>query len=100
MLSKWRTALRGLCALLPVGLFLGSAAIATAQDGPTGIAHPVVFPPFNPNAPVCSVPPGMGKAMAFAQDNSREFMQGVAHGLALAAENRGLSYRVLLAEND
>ena len=36
---------------------------------------------------------GPTKVLAFAQDNEREFMQGVDHGLALAAKDRGLEYR-------
>jgi ribose transport system substrate-binding protein len=38
--------------------------------------------------------------LAFAQDNEREFMQGVRSGLAKAAKDRGLEYRVALADND
>ena len=38
--------------------------------------------------------------LAFAQDNEREFMQGVDHGLAAAAKDRGLEYRLALANND
>ena len=40
------------------------------------------------------------KVLAFAQDNEREFMQGVDHGLAMAAKDRGLEYRRALANND
>jgi ribose transport system substrate-binding protein len=38
--------------------------------------------------------------LAFAQDNERQFMQGVDRGLAKAAKDRGLEYRVALAKND
>jgi ribose transport system substrate-binding protein len=38
--------------------------------------------------------------LAFSQDNERKFMQGVAQGLALAARDRGLEYRVAQANND
>ncbi len=61
---------------------------------------PTVFPPFNRNAPACTPPPGLERVLGFAQDNEREFMQGVARGLALAAKDRGLDYRVALARND
>ena len=44
---------------------------------PPGITMPTVFAPFDPNAPACSAPPGLSKVLAFAQDNEREFMQGV-----------------------
>lgn len=75
-------------------------ATANAQDGPAGITQPVVFPPHNPAAPACSPPPGLQKTLAFAQDNEREFMQGVARGLAMAAKDRGLEYRNAIAQND
>lgn len=68
--------------------------------GPQGIVVPTVFPPFDANAPTCTRPPGLRRILAFAQDNEREFMQGVARGLALAASDRGLEYRTALARND
>ena len=61
---------------------------------------PTVFAPFDPNAPPAARPPGLRKVLAFAQDNEREFMQGVDRGLAAAAKDRGLEYRVALANND
>ncbi len=73
---------------------------SVAQDGPGGITTPTVFPPFNVSAPACSPPPGLQKVLAFAQDNGREFMQGAARGLSLAAKDRGLDYRVAVAGND
>ena len=73
---------------------------ASAQEGPPGITSPTVFPPFDPNAPACQPPPGLLKVLAFAQDNERQFMQGVDRGLAKAAKDRGLEYRVALAKND
>ena len=46
-------------------------------------------------------PPAFVKRLAFAQDNERQFMHGVARGLAAAAKDRGLEYReVALANND
>jgi ribose transport system substrate-binding protein len=86
--------------LLALGLVASCIASASAQDGPPGITVPRVFPPFDPSAPACSKPSGLGKVLAFAQDNQREFMQGVAHGLAMAAKDRGLEYRLALADND
>lgn len=73
---------------------------AAAQDGPAGITAPTVFPPYNPDATACSAPPGLTKTLAFAQDNEREFMQGVGHGLSRAAKDRSLEYKVALAGND
>ncbi len=79
---------------------LAFAPPAAAQGGPPGITVPVVLPPFNPDAPACTPPPGLQKALGFAQDNMREFVQGVSAGLAAAAKDRGLEYRVALAAND
>ena len=73
---------------------------ALAEDGSPGITTPTIFPPFDASAPVCTPPPGLSKTLVFAQDNTREFMQGVAHGLAEAAVDRGLAYTVALADND
>jgi ribose transport system substrate-binding protein len=40
------------------------------------------------------------KTIAFAQDNQRQFMQGVAFGLSAAAKDRGLDYVAAVADND
>ena len=88
-----------LAALMAIGL-LGSTVSSSAEDGPPGITKPTVFAAFNPNAPGCGAPPGLAKVLAFAQDNEREFMQGVDRGLAMAAKDRGLEYRRALANND
>ncbi|QIG51698.1 sugar ABC transporter substrate-binding protein [Nordella sp. HKS 07] len=85
----------GATALLALGL-----PVASAQEGPAGITIQTVFKPFDPKAPACSAPPGLAKVLAFAQDNEREFMQGVDQGLAKAAKDRGLEYRRALANND
>ena len=45
-------------------------------------------------------PCGLQKVLAFAQDNERQFMQGVGRGLAAAARDRGLEFRVALAKNN
>jgi len=77
-----------------------SATEADAQDGPSGIVEPVVLQPFDPNAPTCSPLPGLTRSLVFLQDNERDFMRGVGAGLAAAARDRGLDYRVVLANND
>ena len=82
------------------GVLAGSTILASAQDGPAGLTKPAVFAPFDPKAPACTPPPGLNKVLAFAQDNEREFMQGVDRGLAAAAKDRGLEYRRALANND
>jgi ribose transport system substrate-binding protein len=42
----------------------------------------------------------LDKTLVFAQDNERDFMNGVSFGLSRAAKDRELSYRVALAKND
>jgi ribose transport system substrate-binding protein len=84
-------ALYSLSALISAGL---------AQDGPSGITTPIVLAPFNADAPACAAPPGLRKTLVFAQDNERQFMLGVAQGLAKAAKDRGLEYQIALANND
>jgi ribose transport system substrate-binding protein len=79
---------------------LASVHPASAQQEPRGITVPTVFPPFDPSAPACSPPTGLAKVLVFAQDNERQFMQGVGFGLASAAKDRGLDYRRALADND
>jgi ribose transport system substrate-binding protein len=81
-------------------LLTATSGWAIAQDGSPGITRPTVFAPFDPKASSCRKPPGLSKVLAFAQDNEREFMQGVRSGLASAAKDRGLEYRVALANND
>lgn len=82
-------------------LFGGSSALlAQAQDGPNGITTPTVFAAFRPDAPSCTTPPGLKRALTFVQDNEREFMQGVRRGLALAAKSRDLEFGVSLSNND
>ena len=87
--------------LLAIGLFACGTVSSLAQDGPPGITEPTVFAPFDPNAPACSPPPDLTKVLAFAQDNEREFMQGVDHGLADGRQgSRARVSRRALANND
>ena len=90
----------GVIALVTAGLFMIACGQAMAADGPPGITRPVVLPTFDAAAPSCHAPSGLQRVLAFAQDNQRKFMQGVAHGLALSAKDRGLEFRVTQAEND
>lgn len=89
----------GFIAAVLAATMMGLAA-ADAQDGAAGITRRTVFPAFDPHAPACSSPPGLARALAFVQENDREFLQGVDHGLAMAAKDRGLDYRRALADND
>ena len=86
--------------LLLMLLALAIPAMAGNNDGPAGITEPQVFAPFDPGSPSCQAPPGLERVLAFAQDNEREFMQGVNRGLALAAQNRKLKFTAALAAND
>ncbi len=77
-------------------LGLGSVPASSQQ----GITTPQIIPGHNRRAAPCRPPEGLEKALVFAQDNERDFMNGVSFGLARAAKDRGLSYRVALANND
>jgi ribose transport system substrate-binding protein len=89
-----------LAALLAVGLVASSVMPARSQERPQGITSPKVLPPYDAKAASCSKPRGLEKVLAFAQDNRREFMQGVARGLEKAAGDRGLQFRNAVADND
>ena len=91
----------GLVALrvsLPLALL--AASHAKAQEGTEGITHRTVLGAFDSHAPTCNPPIGLAKVLAYVQENEREFLQGVDHGLSLAAKNRGLAYRKAVVEND
>ncbi len=93
-----------LATTLSLCAFAGTGGTSMAQDnrqdGPPGITAPRALAPFSAAASACTAPPGLARALAFAQDNERQFMQGVSRGLSLAARDRGLEYRVTLARND
>lgn len=74
--------------------------LSRAEEGPSGITTPLALSPFDAAAPTCSAPPGMKRSLAFAQENDREFLRGVDHGLAMAARDRGLEYHLEPANND
>jgi len=77
-----------------------TATAGHAEEEPQGIVAPVSLPGFDPDAPACSSPPGLTRSLVFLQDNNRDFMRGVGAGLAAATHQRGLEYRVELADND
>ena len=95
--TDWLTLSGG---LLAVALLVTGLGAAAAQEGPPGITQRTILPAFDPAAPVCGLPPGLSKVLAFVQENDREFLQGVDHGLSMAAKDRGLEYRRSLAENN
>ena len=88
---------------LVAGLLLGAGlgfGVAVAENEPPGITDPFVLPAFDAAAPACSVPPGLEKALGFAKDNERDFIDGVGLGLAAAARDRSLTYEEAVADND
>lgn len=82
----------------PAAILAGRLAVA--QTAPQGLVVPRRFAPFNPAAPACIAPTGLTKRLVFAQDNRRDFMQGAARGMKLAADRRGLQFEALIADNN
>jgi ribose transport system substrate-binding protein len=76
-----------------------ASRLAVGQTAPQGLVSPRQFAAFNPSAPGCIAPSSLTKRLVFAQDNRRDFMQGAAHGMKLAAERRGLAFDVRVADN-
>src|SRR5689334_15283103 len=68
--------------------------------GGEGLTTPIKLAPYDAARPPCKAPTGLQKKLVFAQDNKREFMQGVGRGLEAAARARGLGYHVAFADND
>ena len=92
--------MRGWRLVMVLVALLNGVQSLEAQQGPSGLTKPVVLPSFDPARPRGAMPAGLAKVLAFAQDNERKFMQGVARGLQLAAKDRELDYRVVQAAND
>jgi ribose transport system substrate-binding protein len=99
-MRKKRRNLMPFAAALSAAMIVGNVSVVAAQNGPAGLTEPMVFPPFDASAPTCAAPPALEKVLAFARDNKREFMLGVDRGLARAAGDRGLGYKVVDADND
>ena len=95
MLALIRHLMRGALVSL---LAITSPLAAHAQGN--GITRPVALPAFDPTRQRCTKPRGLRRELVFVQDNEREFVQGIAHGLALAASERALAYRVLRSDNN
>ncbi|RYI24654.1 MAG: sugar ABC transporter substrate-binding protein [Acetobacteraceae bacterium] len=71
-----------------------------AEAGPEGLTEPVTFDTFDPAAASCAPQLGLSRTLAFARDNDRDFIDGVDHGLSQAAQDRGLAYVSVNADND
>jgi ribose transport system substrate-binding protein len=81
--------------------FIALGAIpCMAQDVSQGTTVPFVLPSFDTNAATCHAPPERQRVIAFAQDNDREFINGVGVGLKAAAADRKLEFKVAIANND
>ncbi len=85
--------------LAAIAMLAGPLLPSANADSP-GITERTLFPAFNPHAPGCGRPPGLSKLLGYVQENDRDFLNGVDHGLAMAAKNRGFQYRRVLAESD
>jgi ribose transport system substrate-binding protein len=81
-----------LIALMPIS--------CKTQEVLQGITTPIVLQFFDPKAPMCSPPSNRQRVIAFAQDNDRQFINGVGVGLKEAAADRNLEFRVAIANND
>src|SRR6195952_128231 len=71
-----------------------------AREGAPGLTKRTIFPTFNTYAPACRAPSDLRRVLTFIQENEREFLQGLDHGLLLAAKDRGLEYNRVVVEND
>jgi ribose transport system substrate-binding protein len=96
--KNWALSLRLIA--LSAAVLTANAYTADARDGSQGITQRTVFAAFDPNRPGCDKPVGLAREVAYVQENEREFLQGVNHGLAMAARDRGLKYLRSVAEND
>jgi ribose transport system substrate-binding protein len=85
---------------LSAAALMVNASSSHAQEGPQGMTRRAVLPAFDPKAGACGKPPGLGRVLAYVQENERDFLQGVNHGLEMAANDRGLQYRRSIANND
>lgn len=86
-------------AAIIVSVSVALSSTAMAQEGSAGLTTPIVLPAFDSGAPACNAPPGLTKTLTFAQDNQREFMQGVRRGLEVAAGDRSLVFQLLVADS-
>jgi len=98
MMAIWHaTLVRLLCIAIAM---MPGMCWAQVQNGPPGITKRTTFGPFNAQAPGCSPPSDLRRVLTFVQENERDFLRGVDHGLSLAARDRGLEYVRVVVEND
>jgi ribose transport system substrate-binding protein len=94
----WEAKAPVLVALALTALFIVLSSSTASSD--QGITTPRALPAHVRNSARCRPPEGLKKELVFAQDNERDFMLGVSFGLSKATNDRGLAYRVALANND
>jgi len=99
-LPSCRVALVGRLARGALAVLLATSLPATAIAQGHGLTKPVVLPAFDAARPGCTKPKGLRRELVFVQDNEREFVQGIGRGLASAAAERGLAYRVVRSDNN
>jgi ribose transport system substrate-binding protein len=80
--------------------FIAVTPMVASHGQGNGLTRPIVLPPFDPARQSCSKPHDLRKELVFVQDNDREFVQGIGRGLAAAASDRQLAYRVLRSGNN
>lgn len=86
--------------LLLVIAMIPGPSLAQVQDRAPGLTKRTIFSTFNAHAPACRSPSSLRKALTYVQENERDFLQGLDHGLSLAAKDRGLEYNRVVVEND
>jgi ribose transport system substrate-binding protein len=102
MITLCRSVWRRIQIIAFIGLAHASFAplVHAANDGEPGITKAIMLPSFNPNSPSCTVPKDLNRSLAYVQENEREFLEGVNHGLEMAAHDRGLNYQRVVVTND
>lgn len=100
LLRTWSLALVRHFAGGPLAALVAISSPLPAQAQGNGLTKPLILPVFDPTRQNCTKPRALRRELVFVQDNGREFVQGIGSGLAVAAAERGLKYRVLRADND
>lgn len=96
----WRRTSVGRLACGTVVALVAITPVMAAPGPGNGLTRPVILPAFDPNRAACPKPRGLRRELVFVQDNEREFVRGIARGLAFAAAERQLPYRVVHSQNN
>lgn len=98
-MRSWKGALVRRASFVLAALFAINS-LRAAHGHSEGLTRQAVLPAFDPSEQSCTKPRGLRQELVFVQDNDREFVQGIGRGLALAASDRRLAYRILRSGND